>query len=208
MLVHEKLTKLPKPNFYGAPLEQIIRKRRSIRDYSSKPMTIPQLSQLLFAAQGITATVGGESRRAAPSAGATYPIEIYIVVNCVTDLSQGVYHYRPVEHILKLVTTGDFRNQLIEAGPNKEKLGQAAVVFALAAVFSRTCEKYGDRGICFVNIEAGHISQNIHLQAVSLGLGSLSVGAFIDKKINNLIGVDGNNETVIYLNPVGYIKNS
>ncbi len=198
----EKL-KLPKPEFKGLTVEEAIEKRRSIRNYSKQPITKAQLSQLLFAAQGLTGKMYGKGLRSAPSAGALYPFEIYAVVNKVQDLPRGIYHYAVQDHALERVKAGDFRSKITDAGLEQEMLGEAAVTFVLSAIFDRVCHKYGERGYRYVYMEAGHISQNIYLQAVSSGLGSVCAGAFSDEKVNRLIDVDGRKEATIYLHAVG-----
>jgi SagB-type dehydrogenase family enzyme len=195
--------KLPEPDHQGMTVEEAIRKRRSIRNYSREKMSLSQVSQLLFAAQGVTGKIYDIPLRTAPSAGALYPFEIYLVVNNVQDLSQGIYHFNVLSHALELIKPGDFRSQVTEAGLQQDMLGKADVTFILSAIFDRVRHKYGERGVRYVYMEAGHISQNISLQAVSLGLGSVGVGAFYDKKVNTLIGVDGRQEAVIYLHAVG-----
>lgn len=195
--------KLPEPDFKGLTVEEAIEKRRSIRNYSKQPITKAQLSQLLFAAQGLTGKMFGKRPRSAPSAGALYPFEIYAVVNNVQDLPRGIYHYAVQDHALEKVKAGDFRSKITDAGLEQEMLGEAAVTFILSAIFDRVCHKYGDRGYRYVYMEAGHISQNIYLQAVSSGLGSVCAGAFSDEKVNRLIDVDGRTEAVIYLHAVG-----
>lgn len=194
---------LPEPNYQGIPLEEAIEKRRSVRNYSPEPLTLDQLSQLLFAAQGVTGEAFGLYLRSVPSAGALYPFEIYLVVNDVAGLARGIYHYSVLDHGVVLLRTGDYSSEITSAGLDQEMLGKADVIFILAAIFDRTRHTYGERGFRYVYIEAGHISQNIYLQAVSLGLGSVSVGAFLDEKANQLIEVDGETEAVIYLHPVG-----
>jgi SagB-type dehydrogenase family enzyme len=198
-----KTIQLPKPEYQGIPLEEAIEKRRSVRNYSKSPITMFQLSQLLFSAQGTTGKTYSTPLRTAPSAGALYPFEIYVIANNVDSLDQGIYHYGILNHTLELVQYGDFRKEITSAGLKQEMLGDSDAVFVLSAIFDRTRHKYGERGFRYVYIEAGHISQNIFLQAVSLGLGSVSVGAFLDDKVNQLIGVDGQNEAVIYLHAVG-----
>jgi SagB-type dehydrogenase family enzyme len=197
------IIKLPKPEYQGITLEEAINKRRSVRNYSGKPVTMSQLSQLVFSAQGTTGKMYGQPLRTTPSAGALYPFEIYVIANNVDTLDQGIYHYGVLNHTLELVESGDFRKEITSAGLKQEMLGDSDVVFVLSAVFDRTRHKYGERGFRYVYIEAGHISQNIYLQAVSLGLGSVSVGAFLDNEVNQLIGVDGQKEAVIYLHGVG-----
>ena len=198
-----KMIKLPQPNYKGMPVEGAIKKRRSVRSYSKKALTLPQLSQLLFAAQGVTGSVSGYELRAAPSAGALYPMEVYLAVNNVEELSRGIYHYNIQKHALELLKEGDFRKEIINAGLWQDTLGEAQVTFVLSAVFERTQRKYKDRSLRYIYMEAGHISQNISLQAVSLGLGSVCVGAFYDEQVNRLIGLDGTAESAIYLQAVG-----
>ena len=198
-----KLVKLPSPEYQGMTVEEAIRKRRSVRNYSPKSLSIQQLSQLLFAAQGITGKMYGQPLRSTPSAGALYPFEIYLVVNNVQGLSRGIYHYVIRNHELEFIKPGDFSGQITDAGLEQDMLGEADVTFILSAIFDRTRQKYGERGFRYVYIEAGHISQNIYLQAVSLGLGSVGVGAFLDEKVNQLVGIDGREEAALYLHAIG-----
>jgi SagB-type dehydrogenase family enzyme len=198
-----KKLQLPQPEYQGLTVEQAVKQRRSRRNYSDQPLTMAQLSQLLFAAHGVTDKASAPPRRAVPSAGALYPFEIYAVVNNVQDLPQGIYHYSVLEHSLELVKPGDFRKDITAAGLQQGMLGEAGVTFIMSAIFDRTRHKYGERGFRYVYIEAGHISQNIYLQATSLGLGSVCVGAFLDEQVNQLIGVDGRTEAVIYIHAVG-----
>ena len=198
-----KMIKLPKPDYQGMPVEEAIKKRRSVRSYSKKALTLPQLSQLLFAAQGITGNHYGHDVRTVPSAGALYPMEVYLAVNNVEELPRGIYHYNIQKHALELLKEGDFRKELAKAGLGQDMLGEAQVTFILSSVFERTQRKYGDRSFRYIYMEAGHISQNIALQAVSLGLGSVCVGAFYGEQVNCLIGLDGNTESAIYLQAVG-----
>lgn len=198
-----KTVQLPEPDFTGIGFEDAIRQRRSVRSYSLEPISLAQLSQLLFAAQGVTGKLFNHELRTAPSAGALYPFEIYMVVNNVTGLEPGIYHYAVIEHALHLIKTGSFKQQITSAGLGQDMLGNSAVTFVLSAIFDRVRQKYGDRGFRYTYMEAGHISQNISLQSVSLGLGSVTVGAFKDPALNELIGVDGVAEAAIYLHAVG-----
>ncbi|WP_048159794.1 SagB/ThcOx family dehydrogenase [Thermococcus barophilus] len=190
---------LPEPELKGEmSVEEAIAKRRSIRYYKDRPLTLKQLSQLLWAAQGITEEK--KKFRAAPSAGATYPFEIYVVVGYVEGLKPGVYHYDPFNHSLTLIKEGDYRTELQKAALNQQWVGKAAVDIVLVAFYERTTKYYGERGYRYVYMEAGHIGQNIYLQAVALGLGTVAVGAFHDKEVAKIIGTDGN---PIYIFPVG-----
>jgi len=198
--------KLPEPDFKGMPLEEAIRKRRSIRNYSPEPVSLKELSILLFSAQGITGYYAGIPLRTAPSAGALYPIEIYIYAHNVEGLERGIYHYNVREHAIEFIKKGDYKNQFFNAGLFQEMFLEAPLVFIYSAIFKRTTYKYDDRGYRYVYIEAGHIAQNVSLQAVSLGLVSCVIGAFFDDMVNKIIGVDGKEEAVIYLQTIGKPK--
>lgn len=195
--------KLPEPNFKGLTFEEAIRKRRSVRSYSKEALSLNEISQLLFSAQGITATYYGHRLRTAPSAGALYPFEIYLVTNRVEKFKSGIYHYLVEEHSLEIIKEGDFREKIKNAALGQEPVTEAGVVFILTAVFERTTRKYGERGIRYIHIEAGHIGQNILLQAVSLGLSAVPIGAFSDEQIDKLLGIDTKKHSTIYLIPVG-----
>lgn len=194
---------LPKPEFKGMSLEDAIVKRRSIRDYVKKPLTLTQLSQLLFASQGVTGKIHNILLRSVPSAGALYPFEIYAVINNVESLKAGLYHYSIKDHSIVLIKEGNFKKELLHAALGQSMVEDAGVVFVLSAIFDRTKSKYGERGYRYVYMEAGYISQNIYLEATSLGLGSVVIGAFDDDDVNKLIGVDGKKEAVIALHVVG-----
>ncbi|AEC51694.1 NADH oxidase (noxc) [Pyrococcus sp. NA2] len=193
------IIKLPEPKLKGEmSVEEAIAKRRSIRNYRNEPLTLEELSQLLWAAQGITESE--HKFRAAPSAGATYPFEIYVVVGNVENLPPGIYHYDPFTHSIKLVKKGDYREELQKAALDQEWVGKAAINIVLVAYYERTTIVYGERGKRYVHMEAGHIGQNIYLQATALGLGTVAVGAFYDEKVAEILGVNG---TPLYIFPVG-----
>lgn len=198
--------KLPEPSFKGMTVEEAIRKRRSVREYSDKPLTISQVSEILFAAQGITGEIAGTYLRTAPSAGALYPVEIYLIVQNVEGLEKGIYHYNVLEHSLEFIKKGDFKNEIFKAGLFQDMFLEAPLILIYTAIFKRTTYKYDDRGYRYVYIEAGHIAQNVSLECVSLGLSSCVVGAFFDDMVNKLIGVDGKEEAVIYIQTVGKPK--
>jgi len=198
-----KAITLPTPDFRGPAFETVLKNRRSVRRYADKPLSLDNVSQLVFAAQGKTGGTSGRALRTAPSAGALYPLEVYAVVNNVEGLSPGIYQYDVDHHTLAVVKSGDFRGDLVTAGLGQRMLGDAGVTFVFTAVFDRIFRKYGDRGLRYIYMEAGHCSQNIALQAVSSGLGSVCVGAFYDDRINALIGVDGEKEAAVYLHAVG-----
>lgn len=179
--------------------EQALQKRRSVREYSNRELTVAEVSQILWAAQGITG-VGG--LRTAPSAGALYPLEIYIVAGGVCGLSRGVYHYVPQNHTLVMHREGDIQEDLFSSALDQQAVIDAPAVLVITAVPSRTMQKYGERGLRYVWLEAGHASQNICLQAVTLGLGTVPIGAFNDDKVSELLDLD-EGQIPLYLMPVG-----
>lgn len=192
--------RLPEPK-YGSSvsIEKALRERRSVRGYKNVPLMLSEISQLLWAAQGITDPHGF---RTAPSAGALYPLEVYVIAGNVNNLSAGIYKYRPQRHELMRITKGDKRNELSAAALGQPWLAEGAAVIILSAVYERTTRKYGERGIRYVHIEAGHVAQNVYLQAVSLNLGTVVVGAFDDRKVKNIIRMSPQEEPLIIM-PVG-----
>jgi SagB-type dehydrogenase family enzyme len=197
-------TVLPNPHGYrGLSLEEAIERRRSRREYRAEPLSLEELSRLLHAAGGITDPPRGF--RAAPSAGALYPIETYAVVHNVTELAPGLYHYAVADHALEQLRTGELRTDMMVAGIGQEMLGQAQVCFILSAIFQRTRWRYRERTYRYVLLEAGHIGQNLYLAATSMGLGACAVGAFLDDNLNDLLGVDGEDEAVLYIITVGRV---
>ena len=189
--------------FDGLSVDRAIEQRRSERDFLDQPLSLLELSQLLHYAYGVTEE--RERLRAAPSAGALYPIEIYPVVNNVEDLTKGVYHYSVDDHSLELVRPGDFRRDMVRYALGQGMMGTAAVVLVLSAVVGRSQWRYRERAYRYVLLETGHISQNIYLVATALGLGTCAVGAFRDEGYDRIIGVNGEREGVVYLMPVGRI---
>jgi SagB-type dehydrogenase family enzyme len=189
---------LPDPHPYrGLSLEEAIEARRSRRTYSGQPLSLAELSRLLYAAQGITQRQG--ELRAAPSAGALYPIELYAVAHNVAGLEAGIYHYAAPAHELELVRPGDWRAAVTRAGLGQGHLGQANVCFILSAVFQRTRWKYHERAYRYVLLETGHIGQNLYLAATSMGLGACAVGSFLDDDLNGLLGLDGEEEAALVM---------
>ena len=187
--------KLPQPKTSGiVTLEEVLSKRRSVRSYTDKELNIEQISQLLWAAQGITDSGGF---RTAPSAGALYPLNIYLTK------SDGTYAYDANNHELIKLSESDIRRSLYAAGLYQEAIADAPVVFVITAVFQRTTKKYGDRGIQYVYLEAGHAAQNLILQATAIDLGGVPIGAFVDEQVSDIMALS-EKETPIYIIPVGY----
>ncbi|MEM3406695.1 MAG: SagB/ThcOx family dehydrogenase [Nitrososphaerota archaeon] len=195
---------LPEPKIKGEmSVEEALAKRRSIREYTSEPLNLEQISQLLWAAQGITEPRLGF--RTAPSAGATYPLEIYLVAgeNGVKELEAGIYKYNPREHNIVLLLKGDFRKELMGAGLGQTWIGEAPINIVIAAIYERTIARYGERGIRYVHMEAGHVGQNIYLQATALKLGTVVIGAFYDEEVQKVLNLP-KEEKPLYIMPVGY----
>ncbi|UCC17191.1 MAG: SagB/ThcOx family dehydrogenase [Dehalococcoidales bacterium] len=196
----QALIELPEPRLENkVSLEETLLRRRSLRIYDKSPLISEQISQLLWAAQGVTAEWGG---RTAPSAGALYPLEIYLAVGNVTDIPVGVFRYIPQSHDLVIVKDSDVRKQLAEAALSQRWVEEAAVDIVIAAIYERTTKKYGDRGVRYVHLEAGHAAQNICLQAATLDLGIVTVGAFHDSQVADIMGMT-EDEIPVYIMPVG-----
>lgn len=186
---------LPAPSVQGRmSLEETLARRRSVREFAHRPLTPAELGQLMWAAQGIT---GAQGQRTAPSAGARYPLEVYVV------LPEGVYHYQPREHRLDLHLAGDQRAALHAVALRQDAVLQAPAVIVIAAVYERTAERYGaERTPRYVHMEVGHAAQNVLLQAVALGLGAVPVGAFDDQDVQQTLALPADQEP-LYLIPVG-----
>ncbi|MEG3225421.1 MAG: nitroreductase [Methanobacteriales archaeon Met13] len=198
---NEKI-KLPEPKYdSNTSIEQALLERRSAREYKDESLTLTEISQLLWAAQGVTDPRG---LRTAPSAGALYPLELYVVAGNVNDLPNGIYKYDPLKHELAMVVEGDKRTELYNAVLGQSSVKDAAAVIVFSAVYERTTGKYGDMGIRYVHIEVGHAAQNIYLQTVSLNLGAVVIGAFDDKEVKKIMNI-GDKEQPLYIMPVGKI---
>jgi SagB-type dehydrogenase family enzyme len=196
---------LPEPDLEaGAPTARTIAERRSTREYAPTAMTEAELAQVLFLTTGITRDRWGQARRSAPSSGALYPIETYVVVHDVDGIEPGVYHYAVREHELEQVRAGDFRAHTVEQALGQEFLGQCGAVLFLTNILQRMRPKYQDRSYRYGLLEAGHIGENAYLAAVSLGLGACGVGAFMDDQINAMLGVDGIEEAAVYMLAIGH----
>jgi SagB-type dehydrogenase family enzyme len=194
--------KLPSPISRGKmSLEQAILKRRSIRRFKNEPLTLDQLSQLLWSAQGTTGTGG---KRAAPSAGATYPLEIFVVVgnSGIRTLAAGIYHYDVDNHSLTLHQIGDLQQKLADTALGQSSIARCPVDMVVCAIHPRTSYRYGRRGERYIHMEVGHVGQNVALQAVALGLGSVMVGAFEDEEVRKALKLEEQIKP-LYIIPVG-----
>ena len=202
-VAHQKVggtVKLPKPKKKGGlSVEEALSMRRSIREYSKEPLTLEEVSQLLWAGQGITAEWGG---RTAPSAGATYPLTLYLIAEEVIGLQPGIYIYRPEDHSLSMLFNGSFRNELYNACLKQESVKKAPASIVIVAIYERTTRRYGERGIRYVHIETGCVVQNIYLQCTSLNLGTVCIGAFIDEEVSSILGLEDAAPLIVM--PVGH----
>ena len=190
----------------GKSLWEAIAQRRSVREFSEQSITFSELSQLIWATQGITMKSGGFEFRASPSAGALYPIETYLGVNRVEEIPSGIYHYNVKEAQLILLKEGHFGPELCEAGLGQEFLEEAACVFVWTAIVGRSKWKYRERAYRYIYMDVGHIGQTLYLAATALDIGCCGVGAFFDEEVDRVIGVDGKNEISVYVGAVGRVR--
>lgn len=196
---------LPEPeNSGGIPLWSAIAGRRTHREFSDKGLGLKELSQLLWACQGITARKDGFEFRSAPSAGALYPVETYLYLNHVDGAVGGLYHYNVAAHKLELLKEGDLSRALMQAAFMQPVFFDCAVSFIWTAIVKRSRWKYRQRAYRYIYLDAGHIAENLALAAESLGLACCLIGAFFDNEVNTLLDIDGKEETAIYLSAVGY----
>ena len=202
---HSQKIKLPEPRpTKGMLLDSVLKERRSIRSFSQQPINREQLSYLLWASSGIQRRERGYDLRTAPSAGALYPIETYLVVNRAEDVGSGVYHYSVKQHLLEELRVGDYGKDITLAALGQKTCSAASVVFIWTAVFYRSKWKYKQRAYRYVYLDAGHMAQNLALSAINLGLGTCQIGAFYDNEVNDIVDVDGVKESVIYMSVVGH----
>ena len=195
--------KLLPPDQRGMSLEEALQTRRSIREFIDNPLTFVQLSRLLFAGMGKTGEARGRDIRTAPSAGARYPIELYVIANRVEGLPQGLYHYFVSTHELELLEEGNLAGELYQDASEKSHMESAGVLIIMTAVMERCRSRYKSRSDRYIAMEAGHISQNLYLQATSLGLGSVAVGAIDETSENRLLGLDETVESAVYMQMIG-----
>ena len=194
----------PVPAASGASLEEVIARRRSVREYADRPVTLAELSRLLHYSAGITDRRDPTlAFRAVPSSGALFPIEVYPIVFDVEGVPPGAYHYDVRRHRLELVRAGDFRRVVFEAAVSQEMILRTGLVLVLTGLYERVRWKYTDRSYRYLMLEAGHLGQNVYLAATAIGLGPCGIGAFFDDDLSRLLGLDGRDEAVAYLLSVG-----
>ena len=184
-------------------LDEILKRRQSVREFRAQPLSLGQLGYLLWASTGLGRTEGGYEFRTAPSAGALYPIETYVVAHDVRKLESGLYHYAIQEHELEQLQLGDLRRPIALAALGQGMAATAPVVFIWTAMVERSKWKYRQRAYRYIYLDAGHIAENLALAAVGLGLGTCQIGALFDDEVNRILGLDGCEETVVYMSVVG-----
>jgi SagB-type dehydrogenase family enzyme len=191
---------LPEPRYAGdVSVEQALRQRRSVRSYEDGPLDMTEISQILWSAQGITSARGF---RTAPSAGALYPLELYVIAGNVKNLPAAIYKYTPRDHALLEIVSGDKRSDLSRAALRQGAIRKAPAVILFCAVYERTTGKYGQRGIRYVHMEVGHAAQNACLQAIALGLNTAVIGAFRDSEVKMIANLPAD-EQPLYFVPIG-----
>jgi SagB-type dehydrogenase family enzyme len=190
---------LPEPVIEnGPPVWAVMNQRRSGRSFSDEPMSLESLSQLLWSTHGVTATRGGYEFRTAPSAGACYPIDVYVAANNVEGLPEGLYRYLVGRHELVLMREGAVGPEVTSAAVRQRMCERAACSFIWTAVVPRTTGRYGERGHRYLFLDAGHVGQNLYLAATALGLSVCTIAAFDDAAMNAIVEADGTVETVVY----------
>ena len=195
---------LPTPDISEGPgIWEVMRKRRSLRDYRKEPLSLQELANLLWATQGVTVKAPAPWFRTAPSAGALHPIDTYLVVNRVKELTPGIYWLDVEGFALKLKKTGDFSTRIAEAALDQDIARQAAVVFVWVAVIQRSRQKYRQRAYRYIYLDSGHLAQNLYLAATAMNLGCCAMAAFFDEEVNQIVDVDGAEETAVYLATIG-----
>ena len=198
----QEVIQLPEPAQEGSvSVEYALLNRRSVRHYKNEPLTLSEISQLLWAAQGITT---GRGLRTAPSAGALFPLEVYVAVGNMAHLPAGIYKYNNRDHTIIQNVEEDKRNELSQAALNQRSVARAPAVLLICAVYERVTRTYGQRGIPYTFMEIGHAAQNVCLQAVAMGMGTVVIGAFRDDEVKVIANL-AKDELPVYIIPVGKI---
>ena len=202
--VSSHMISLPAPSLETGPnFWKVLQQRRSIRDYTVAPLALKELSNLLWATQGITEKAFSPWYRTVPSAGALHPIDTYLIVNRVEGLDPGIYFLNVSDFSLRMKNKGDFSRQIAHAALDQDMARAAAVVFIWVAVIRRSSQKYRERAYRYIYLDCGHLGQNLYLAATAMDLGCCGIAAFFDDEVNALVEVDGLKETAIYLATVG-----
>ncbi len=195
---------LPEPQRSGEiSVEESLQQRRSVREYASTPLSLEEIGQLAWSAQGITDPA--RSFRTAPSAGATFPMELFFLISDAGDFTEGVYRYRNENHSLEQVIEGDLRHDLYRAALQQDAITNAPVVLVITGVLSRIEPRYRDRAMRYMYMEAGHVAQNVYLQSVPLDIGTVVIGAFSDDGVSDVLQLD-DGEYPLYIMPIGKLR--
>lgn len=199
-------TKLPEPGFSkDANFWETVLKRRSVRKFSpDRALPLETLSALLWATQGVTAEADDFHYRTVPSAGGLFPIETYVLAKSVDGLQQGIYHLRPYAFDLELIKPGDFSMDLAQAALGQNMVAHAQATFIWTAIVERSRWKYRQRAYRYIYMDAGHIGQNLYLAGTASGLGICGIGALYDDAVNSILGIDGIEETIVYMAAAGW----
>ena len=200
-----KRVKLPPfDSIVTLPLKEALERRKSVRHFTGEDLTQEELSYLLWASGGIQRVDRGNEFRTAPSAGALYPIETYVIADGIGELPRGLYHYSVKTHELEELRLGELGHDITQAALGQKMCLEAAATFIWTAVFYRSKWKYEDRAYRYVYLDAGHIAENLALAATAVGLGTCQIGALFDDEVNAIVGVDGSDESVVYMTVVGH----
>lgn len=202
---HEEIALPEHDTTGGMPLWECMLRRRSIRDYKNKPINIKNLSQILWASSGMVTKKYGVELRTVPSAGALYPIDIYVSIFKIDGIKKGIYHLNVYDWKLEGVKEGDFSSEISKASIYQSFIERAAFVIFLTSISKRTTRRYRERGVRYILMDLGCIIQNIYLAVTSLNLGGCVIGAFYDKQINDILGIDDREETTLALFSIGTI---
>ena len=199
-----KTINLPTPKFdENLPFWKVIKNRQSLRKFNREPLNLNQISLFLFGISGITRIFPQFAFRTVPSAGGLFPIETYCIVNNVKEVERGVYHYNIKNHVLECLKLGDYRNDAMNACLDQKMVYNSSITFIWTAIIERSKWKYLQRCYRYIYMDAGHIGQNFYLIAEALGLGACTVGAIYDNELNDLLEIDGIEETAIYVGVTG-----
>ena len=193
----------PDPNLLMRPLENVLMERRSVREYSDRPVEMVKLSTLLYYTSGIKGFKWGYPIRMFPTAGALNSPEVFLSIHNVEGLEKGLYHYEPFGHRLEIVRLGDYSRDMIRYSLDQEHVGSSAFTVIVASIYDRTYWKYGLRAYRYILLDAGHLGMNIYLVATAIGLSTVCVGAFEDDSLAKLLNL-GEYEYILMLYPIGY----
>ncbi len=202
----KKILRLPHPSFPDVSFPKVLLRRRSRRDFKEVPLELEKFSAVLFSAQGITGEKYGFALRTAPSAGATYPVDLVVFARNVEGVEKGLWLYIPENHSIRLIKKGNFSAELSEIAVGQDEPERASTTLIMIGVVERIFPRYAERSLRYIFLECGHISQNVYLMSEALGLGSVSIGAFYDDELAKLAGYNPKEVIAAYMHAVGYTR--